>query len=329
MRSNFFPLIFIFAFCWSTIAMADSCPPLTAVAHLPITYGEDNRVYVPAKVNGLEKSFLVDTGGAFMQIRSDVVAQLKLDSRQVPLELIGVEGQISQRASTAQLELGTVVSHQMDFMIMPDPRALASDIPDAGGVLAPNLLAHFDADFDFGNKKLNLISQQHCDGRVVYWADAAVVIPFRFSPSRDIVFPITLDGHSFLAILDTGSNTSFMNLTMAEDMGLSPDSPDMIKAGTMSDRDHTAYYRHTFKSLQLQGMTISNATIEILPNLMLQHDQDYNSNYGGTMIHSQTYMPDVTIGMDVLRKLHVYVAYKEQKLYITAAERQPAPASGK
>jgi hypothetical protein len=34
-------------------------------------------------------------------------------------------------------------------------------------------------------------------------------------------------------------------------------------------------------------------------------------------------LPQVIIGMNVLRKLHIYIAYKEQKLYVTPA----APAA--
>jgi hypothetical protein len=29
--------------------------------------------------------------------------------------------------------------------------------------------------------------------------------------------------------------------------------------------------------------------------------------------------PDLLIGMDVLSNLHIYIAYKERKLYVTAA----------
>jgi hypothetical protein len=31
--------------------------------------------------------------------------------------------------------------------------------------------------------------------------------------------------------------------------------------------------------------------------------------------------------MSVLRLLHVYIAYKEQKLYVSTVENNPAPAS--
>jgi hypothetical protein len=37
-------------------------------------------------------------------------------------------------------------------------------------------------------------------------------------------------------------------------------------------------------------------------------------------------IPDMLIGMDVLRKLHLYIAFGEAKLYVTDAAAQPAPA---
>jgi hypothetical protein len=39
-------------------------------------------------------------------------------------------------------------------------------------------------------------------------------------------------------------------------------------------------------------------------------------------------LPQVLIGMDILRHLHLYIAYREQKLYITPASAPDVPAAG-
>jgi hypothetical protein len=39
-------------------------------------------------------------------------------------------------------------------------------------------------------------------------------------------------------------------------------------------------------------------------------------------------LSDFIIGMDVLRHLHIYVAYKEQKLYVTPASAPLAASAG-
>jgi hypothetical protein len=45
---------------------------------------------------------------------------------------------------------------------------------------------------------------------------------------------------------------------------------------------------------------------------------------GSLIRDSDNNLPGIILGMNVLSRLHVYIAYKEAKLYITAAAVQPA-----
>ncbi len=52
------------------------------------------------------------------------------------------------------------------------------DIEDFGGILGADMLRNVDLDLDFAAGKLNLVSQDHCSGNVVYWqAPAVAVVP--------------------------------------------------------------------------------------------------------------------------------------------------------
>jgi hypothetical protein len=85
-------------------------------------------------------------------------------------------------------------------------------------------------------------------------------------------------------------------------------------------------YRHAFKSLSFEGLTISNPSLDIIPDL--QRGQMERPPATGTRMPDSSVeqkLPDLLIGMDVLRHLHLYIAYKEQKLYITP-ESAPAAA---
>ena len=46
---------------------------------------------------------------------------------------------------------------------------------------------------------------------------------------------------------------------------------------------------------------------------------------GGLIANSRqaSGLPDLRLGMSTLSKLHVYIAYKERKLYITSADDAP------
>jgi hypothetical protein len=65
----------------------------------------------------------------------------------------------------------------------------------------------------------------------------------------------------------------------------------------------TTMYRFPFDTLSFEGVTVQNPDIDIIPG----------ETYGKLN-------PQLIIGINVLRQLRVYIAYKEQTLYLTSAE---------
>jgi hypothetical protein len=139
-----------------------------------------------------------------------------------------------------------------------------------------------------------------------------------------LIAPVTLDGHPFDALLDTGVSSTFMSRKSAQGaFGLGIDSPDMIKVSDHGGPGGVPLYRHTFKSLGLEGITISNPTINIFDNMEQSHETQaphLGTRFGS--VAGEDY--ELTLGLNELRHFHVYIAYKEQKLYITPAS---APAT--
>jgi hypothetical protein len=176
---------------------------------------------------------------------------------------------------------------------------------ELNGTLAPDVLQQFDVDFDFAASKLNLFSKEHCPGKVVYWTRAPVAaIPVDLDMWGHLKLPVELDGKKIEAALDTGSSRSFLSLQTAEhkfdfsddDVRLKPAAPDS------SEKPHV--YTFPFKTLKLEGVTVKN------PDIVLVSDHD--SKIGGSG-------PRLILGMGILRQLHIYIAYKEEKLYVTGA----------
>lgn len=302
----------------------DDCPPLTMITSVDMQIGGDGRIYVPAKINDVSKSMLVDTGGFFTEMTRPVSEELKLSARHTGLELVGVAGDTTRLAVRASFTLGKLHADSMDFMVMPDGDQFAPDVSDVGGLIAPNLLRAYDLDLDFGGRKLNLISQRHCEGKVIYWpATSVAVVPVRINPDGHIWLPVDLDGHRLSAMLDTGATNSVLNLGTAQNaFGITPGSSDTPADGSLGP-GKVAAYSHRFKSLGLEGIAISNLKLILLPDLMRgQLANPHDNIEGDTRIANpqiETGLGDMILGMDVLRHLHVYIAYKEQKLYLTPA----------
>jgi len=81
-------------------------------------------------------------------------------------------------------------------------------------------------------------------------------------------------------------------------------------------------YRHRFASLSFGGVTVANPMIDVIRDLA---ERMGPRTVTGTRVPDvQEELPDLLIGMDILRHLHLYIAYGEQKLYITPAS---APAA--
>lgn len=93
-------------------------------------------------------------------------------------------------------------------------------------------------------------------------------------------------------------------------------APDVEDLGVFVDNRHV--YQKRFHSLTFGDISVTNPIIDILPNALSE-----NRVTGEHFIDGRA-IPEVIIGMNVLRKLHIYIAMKEQKLFITPAAKVAA-----
>lgn len=321
-----FPVMFVL---YSPVpARADDCKPLTLITSLdmvPVT--NDAAVIVTAKIDGNDERMLLDTGGFFSTISDKTAAALNLDTRTTGLQMIGVSGHTTNVAARARsFALGRLQASNIDFMIDKDQGGWKNEID---GIIAPNLLTRYDVELDFAAHKVNLLSQDHCQGKVIYWpADAMTVVPIRVAKSGHIVVPVELDGVKMDALIDTGATNTALSQRIAEsDFGLKLNTPDTPDIGALSGSPHSRIYRHRFKKLTIGGIGAGNPPVVIVPDLMnnkLSHGPPIGTRFSQDDEASR--LPDLIVGMDILHRLHIYIAYKEENLYVTPAT-PPATAS--
>jgi predicted aspartyl protease len=312
-------MLLLFAGLWPGSGRGgEQCPPLTILGSVPLQFGVDGRIYVRTTVNDRPVSMLVDTGGFFTELSQPLVTALKLSTFHTGFRLVGLYGDATNLATRAAFTLGTMHAANMDFMVMPPVHRFAPDVPDASGILAPNLFRNYDLDLDMAGRRLQLISQDHCDGKVAYWkANALAEVPVRIAPAGHVLVPIALDGHTFSAWLDTGSTVSLLNLSVAQaQFGLTDQEQPRQRANMPGRRGRPEIPSHTFQSLSFAGVAVSNPRLMLVPDLIRR-------KMSGAGPGAEGHMPDVILGMDILRHLHLYLAYKERKVYNTPAD---APA---
>jgi predicted aspartyl protease len=315
-------------------AWADDCGTLKQVSTVDlITLGPGGRVAVPVLINNVPKKLLLATAGGISSLSAAAVASLNLHPTEAGFKLLSTNGNVSrQYVHFDSMQIGQIGGQNMDLMVSVNP-----SVPGTDGELTTDLLTHYDVELDFAAGKMNFFSPDHCAGRVVYWpAQPVAIVPFSqirpqpLSMNQRIPFndrdshirvSVTLDGKPFSAVINTGTPNSTMIDTVAKrEFGVTRDSPGSVPVGT-----GTAF-GHVFSSLAFEGITISNPHIVITQNLTGAKDPNNNPVTGSlTDRVDDNLASEVTIGMDVLKRLHIYIAYRESKLYITPAS-PPADA---
>jgi hypothetical protein len=313
-------------------ADAPSCN-LGLMASLDMTMLQDGRFTVPVSLNGTSAKFLVDTGGVYTEIDSGTATALGLKQVPVAGEMYGVAGKIQITAANVEsFKLGNVELKNIHVAISQvsggDQKPKPETADRVAGLLAPkDVLSLFDVELDFAAKKMNLFSQDHCPGKVVYWTRGGYAeLPFRFTTGAiasnpHIVLDMVLDGHSISTMLDTGSPGSWLMKKPASQIY----GVDEHTAGVIASpyaRDGFPAFRKPFGAIALGGLAVQNPQVDIMPSLMedafrMAHSEKSRDD----PIYGSNFSPeDFILGMNVVSKLHAFVSYKERKLYITAAD---------
>jgi predicted aspartyl protease len=291
-------------------AYADDAPckmPLVRFMKIDMNMDASGGVNIPVTIGGKPEQLLVDTGGFLSMLTPGAEDGLGLKRINTPNSVITGWGgwRTSSYVRVPDITLGTLKLPAADILTMPDGRLPG----DLDGTLAPDMLSVFDVDFDFAGGKLSFFSQQHCPGKVVYWThDPHAELPMIISHDGHIQLTLQLDGEDVLTTIDTGSSDSEMSLETAERLFDFDEKSPLLK--TLSEDAHSRSYRYPFKNITLQGVTVRN------PDLILVPDDESRVMDSGWDYHP----PKLILGMNILRQLHMYIAYKEKMIYVTSAD---------
>jgi predicted aspartyl protease len=274
---------------------------LERFSSLPMSTLSDGRITVPVAIDGHTAPFLVDTGGISATMSRQLANEIGKEPQPFRRGLIGVGG-ASLYSSIYADDFALGGMHGKNILVFIDERIRGGGMD---GTLAPEMMHRFDVDFDFRQGTVNFFSQEHCPGKIVYWTkDGAIVIPMDVQPNGKIRIPVTVDGNRVMAELDTGSVTSFISMDLARRLGVTPDSKDLKLKLSYGFKDRFKEFDYPFKTLSLDGLTVNNPHITVMSDELLPSGLGY----------------DLTLGISFLRQLHLYIAYKEEKLYITPAD---------
>jgi len=319
---------FVIAFVASSFvclpAWAEDCRPLKQVMSLDLNVLPNGLFTVPVTINGSPRQLLFGTGGGYSNLTQSAMESLGLHPNGTYSKLLALNGNVSQTGVTLDsFVMGGVEAKGLVMMISPRARIGATG---ADGVLAGDIMIAYDEEMDFANKKVLYFLPDHCEGDVVHWTNlSSAVIPFRRPPlgsnipyDSHIRFDVVVDGKDVLAMLSTGSARTTISAKVADaEFDVNENTPGTVPLGKLGGRKLVGY---AFKTISFGNISVSNPQIEILPDMIGLNDpnNDFRTDDRSKRVDDDM-GADMIIGMDVLKKLHIYIATKESNLYVTAA----------
>jgi tetratricopeptide (TPR) repeat protein/predicted aspartyl protease len=276
---------------------------LTSVAALPVTM-QGMRALLPAKINGQDVQFVIDSGAFYSFITPANAEKFKLPQEPLPygLRISGVTGVAEAHVGIVKvLTLVNVPLRNMQFIVAGGEFGQGSV-----GLLGQNVLGLFDVDYDLANGTIHLLDAKGCSRQsdMVYWSDTAPesVVDLEtdngsyVGSTRAAVY---VNGVRLIAQLDTGAPGSTMTRKAAARAGITPNDPDVVFAGYEGGigKGVVRSWITTIKSFKIGQEELKNTKMR----------------FGELELGDA----DMLLGEDFFLSHHILVSNKVRKLYMT------------
>ena len=323
-------------------ASAEDCKPLQMLGSADVAV-QDGEVFANVVINGKPAKMLVSTAGGTTGFTPQGVTALGLDTiADSRVILINSKSESSESYVVIDdLSVGGAHIGHSQYMVLPTSGAGNADT-DVVGVIGPDLLSHFDVELDFGAGKMNLFSQDHCPGKVIYWKHVAVsVVPLsKFQPTSNnsrtgyqgymkrfeqMWVPVTLDGKDLPAQISTSGVSNMESNTALGAFNVDASSPGSVPSS--NPLATPGIFQHKFSALVFDGVTVTNPNFLVYPFHPAKFTRQFKRTDTRLARLDDGDPASIVVGMDVLTRLHLFASFGEHRLFITEASGPPKPAS--
>jgi tetratricopeptide (TPR) repeat protein/predicted aspartyl protease len=268
------------------------------MADLPVTMS-GLKPLISARINGVDASFIADSGAFFSVISPGVAgaAGLKLTAAPPWFRLSGVGGDTS--ASTTRVKdlvLAGIPLHNIEFIVG------GSDTGTAG-LLGQNVLGIGDVEYDLPHGFIRLFRATGCGGTdMAYWANGGTysLLPIeeRTQANPHTIGTVIVNGASLRAVFDTGAGSTILSLRAAARAGVKPGDPGVVPAGVSRGlgRGVSQSWLAPIASIKIGDEEIRNVKLRI-------------GDIGGDV--------DMLVGADFFISHRVYVANETRRMFFS------------
>jgi predicted aspartyl protease len=266
---------------------------------------------VDASLNGAPAHLLFDTGSFSSVLTPKAVQRLGLyhESWMVG-ESTGIGGSQSLSIVAARdFQLGSLHGKNFRFFSSAMGPRNASWFED--GLLSTDFLSKYEVDLDFGEKRVGLYYPQgDCSGPHAALTPPMYTVPMTTTAKEAVPHVhVTIGGHDFVAIIDTGAPSTVMFRGAAARLGL--------RIGALpADRHHMAAgtgprpvqsVEHVVEAIGIGDITVRNVPVTIVDQYS---DDDV----------------DMLLGADFQMRVHLWLSYPSHSL-VMQYPPLPTPAT--
>jgi len=268
---------------FTALAQADETCTLQRLADLPVTFMANDAPVIHAQANGHDITLRIATNDPLSTINARAAGAMGIKPKQWTNENIafslGAED-IKSTVRVSELQVGEASIVKPEFLYIENPKI---QFADYDGVLAIDILRNFDVELDFANARMRLFSPNHCKDKVAYWSGDYGQVTLLDTPLHIPYFWSTLDGHNLLTVIQTNTKRTSLD-------------PDVARSQFPASKSG-------FGEWDLDAIALSHPAIETNCKLSF-----CKSNYDKPV--------DLALGMNHLKKLRLYLAFGDKKLYI-------------
>jgi predicted aspartyl protease len=179
-------------------------------------------------------------------------------------------------------------------------------------VLGADFFAQADVEFDLPNSAVRLFQARDCESAsLAYWAKGGAS---QVALERGSV-PVSVNGRTLRAVLDTGSEFSALDEAEAERLGVTRATPGVVLAGCSIGvgRQAVDYWGGRFESFVIGDEKIATPTLRFADLFR----RSGTTETGSRLQREATGLPQMLLGGDFLRAHRVLVSRSQAKMYFT------------
>jgi hypothetical protein len=260
---------------------------------------------VDGSINGHPVKVLIDSGATFSGISQYEINRLGLTKTEmVDMRAYGVGGDTQMyRTHIDQLQVGTLTKSNLDLFVSGDKNQPGP----AGLVIGEDVLSKVDTEFDLPDNAIRLFAPKGCTApQLVYWGAAySQADMLTWNPEAPAIQTLAfVNGKQILAELDSGAETSFVDVIAADADGVARPAAGSPTAAIRGEgRKVVESYTGRFNTFAIGDEKIAHVNIQVLPFVSGMAYSETGSNLPRRLANT----PSMFVGDDFLHAHRVFI----------------------